>query len=238
MGDNDIPRVARLTAILTQLQTRRLTTAKQLSEQFGVSIRTVYRDIRSLEAAGVPVLTEEGKGYTLMEGYKVPPVMFTEGEANALITASGLLAHHADTSLKAQLDAAVAKVKAVLPYPAKEKADLLSGRIALSPALAAPASTSSLVAIQEALTSFRVLEITYTAGEGNEQTARAIEPFAFYFSLQESWLLIAWCRLRRDFRMFRLDRIGSLKMGDERFEPHKLTLAEYLADKQNNFRHP
>jgi predicted DNA-binding transcriptional regulator YafY len=86
MNDNDIKRVSRLTAIITQLQTKRLLTAAHLSMVFGVSIRTIYRDMKALEQAGVPIMTIEGKGYSLMEGYRVPPVMFTEAEANALIS--------------------------------------------------------------------------------------------------------------------------------------------------------
>ena len=78
MKDNDTKRLSRLTAILTQLQTKRLLTATALADKFGVSVRTIYRDIRALEQAGVPILTEDGKGYTLMEGYRIPPVMFTE----------------------------------------------------------------------------------------------------------------------------------------------------------------
>jgi len=74
MSDNETKRLSRLTAILTQLQTKRLLTATTLAEKFGVSIRTVYRDIRALEQAGVPIITEDGKGCSLMEGYKIPPV--------------------------------------------------------------------------------------------------------------------------------------------------------------------
>lgn len=91
MTDNDKKRLSRLTAILTQLQTKRLLTSTTLTEKFGVSVRTIYRDIRALEQAGVPILTEDGRGYTLMEGYKIPPVMFTENQANALILAEQLV---------------------------------------------------------------------------------------------------------------------------------------------------
>lgn len=83
----DKPRLIRLTAILTQLQSKRIVTAKDIAEKHNISIRTVYRDIRTLEQSGIPIITEEGKGYTLMEGYRLPPVLFTEEEANALITA-------------------------------------------------------------------------------------------------------------------------------------------------------
>ena len=87
MNDNDTKRLSRLVAILTQLQTRRLITSTKLAEKFGVSTRTIYRDLKALEQAGVPILTEDGKGYTLMEGYKIPPIMFSENQANALILA-------------------------------------------------------------------------------------------------------------------------------------------------------
>ena len=99
MKENDTKRLSRLTAILIQLQTKRLITSTGLAERFGVSVRTIYRDIKALEQAGVPVLTEEGKGYSLMEGYKVPPVMFSESEANALITVEQLVQKNSDRSL-------------------------------------------------------------------------------------------------------------------------------------------
>ena len=92
------PRLSRLTAILTQLQSSRLVTAKMLSEKHNVSIRTIYRDIRTLEKSGVPIVTEEGRGYSMMEGYQLPPVMFTEDEANALITAEQLVIKNKDAS--------------------------------------------------------------------------------------------------------------------------------------------
>src|SRR5580698_9183823 len=99
MNDKHIKRLSRLTAILIQLQTKRLLTSTALAERFSVSIRTIYRDIKVLEQAGVPILTEEGKGYSLMEGYRIPPVMFTENEANALITVEQLVLKNRDSSL-------------------------------------------------------------------------------------------------------------------------------------------
>src|SRR3989337_270374 len=98
MNQNDTKRLSRLIAMLTQLQTKRLLTATSLADKFNVSIRTIYRDIRALEQAGVPILTEDGKGYTLMEGYKIPPVMFSESQANALILAEQLVLQNKDAS--------------------------------------------------------------------------------------------------------------------------------------------
>ena len=77
MKDNNLKRLSRLTAILTQLQSKRIVTATSLAEKFDVNVRTIYRDIKALEESGVPIYTEEGKGYSLVEGYRIPPVMFT-----------------------------------------------------------------------------------------------------------------------------------------------------------------
>lgn len=124
MHDNDLKRVSRLTAILTILQTKRLFTAAELADKFSVSIRTIYRDIRALEQAGIPVLTEDGKGYSLMDGYRIPPIMFSESEANALVTAEKLVFKNGDSSLIREYTEAINKIKAVLRYSTKEKTDL------------------------------------------------------------------------------------------------------------------
>jgi len=238
MNENDIKRVSRLTAIVTQLQTKRLLTATQLSEKFSVSVRTIYRDIKALEQAGIPILTEDGRGYSLMEGYRIPPITFTENEANALITAEQLVLKNRDSSLIKEYSEAINKIKAVLLYSTKEKADLLSKRIAVSPAIPNTNTSGSLTLIQNALTAFKVLNIVYHSEEKEEKTTRNIEPFALYYNLQESWTLIAYCRLRKDYRMFRLSRISKIEPLDLSFTPHKLTLKEYLDSKEKNFQHP
>jgi predicted DNA-binding transcriptional regulator YafY len=129
MNDNDLKRLSRLTAILTQLQAKRLLTATELANKFSVSNRTIYRDIKALEQAGVPIITEDGKGYCIMDGYRIPPVMFTESEANALITAEQLILKNKDASFVKEYSEAITKIKSVLRNNTKDKADLLSNRI-------------------------------------------------------------------------------------------------------------
>lgn len=238
MNENDTKRLIRLTAILMQLQTKRLLTATYLADKFSVSVRTIYRDIRALEQAGVPIITEEGKGYTLMEGYKIPPVMFSENEANALITAEQLVLRSGDGSIIKEYTEAINKVKAVLTYSTKQKVDFLSKRIAISPGFVDTNTSDSLTLIQNALTNFKVLDITYHSDHKNEKTKRKIEPFALYYSLKESWTLIAFCRMRNDYRMFRLDRVLEIDQTELHFIPHKLTLQEYLAEKEKNYKTP
>ena len=111
---DDLKRLSRLTAILTQLQSRKIVTTAALAEKFGVSVRTIYRDVKALERAGVPILAEEGRGYSIMEGYRVPPVMFREQEALALITVEQIILRHKDTPLVAEFSGAVARIKSVL----------------------------------------------------------------------------------------------------------------------------
>ncbi len=238
MNNNDTKRISRLIAILTQLQTKRILTSTKLAQKFCVSVRTIYRDIKALEHAGVPILTEDGKGYSLMEGYKIPPVMFTESEANSLITAEQLVLKNRDSSLIKEYTEAINKIKAVLLYSTKEKVELLSNRIAVSPAIQHTNTSNSLALIQNALTTFEVLNIIYQAEHKGKKTEREIEPFALYYSLQESWTLIAYCRLRKDYRMFRLDRILKIQLSELFFEPHKMTLKEYLEEKEKNFTTP
>ena len=213
-------------------------TSTTLAEKFGVSVRTIYRDIRALEQAGVPILTEDGKGYSLMEGYRIPPVMFTENEANALITAEQLVLKNRDSSLIKEYTEAINKIKSILLYSTKDKVELLSNRIAVSPAIPHTNKSNSLTLIQNALTAFKVLNITYRSEHKEEKTERNIEPFALYYNLQESWTLIAYCRLRKDYRMFRLDRILKIEPLELIFKPHKLTLKDYLDYKEKNFKHP
>lgn len=225
MNDNDTKRLARLAAILTQLQTKRLLTATALAGKFGVSVRTIYRDIRTLEQAGVPIITEDGKGYTLMEGYRVPPVMFTEAQANALITAEQLVLKNKDTSFIKDYTEAIDKVKAVLKYSIQDKVNLLAERTRFDQNRNRERNSNNLSDLQFALTNFCLTKIEYT-NEQNKTTTRHIEPFALLST--ENWLLVAYCRLRKEFRFFRLDRIGKLELLADKFEPHRMTLQEYF----------
>ncbi len=225
MNDNDTKRLSRLTAILTQLQTKRLLTSTALADKFGVSVRTIYRDIRTLEQAGVPIIAEDGKGYTLMEGYRIPPVMFTEAQANALITAEQLVLKNKDTSFIKDYTEAIDKIKTVLKYSIQDKANLLSERTRFDQNINRERNSNNLSDLQFALTNFRLTKIEYT-NEQNKTTTRHIEPFALLST--ENWLLVAYCRLRKEFRFFRLDRIKKMEVLTDKFEPHGMTLQEYF----------
>src|SRR5579864_6209767 len=114
MENQDTKRFTRLIEIFLILQSKKISTSTTLAKRLNVSVRTIYRDIKALEQAGVPILTEEGKGYSIMEGYRIPPIMFTELEATALVTAEQLILKNSDSSLIRHYTDAVNKVRAVL----------------------------------------------------------------------------------------------------------------------------
>lgn len=229
MGE-DKPRLARLTAIMTQLQSKRIVTARDIADKHGVSIRTVYRDVRTLEKSGIPIVTEEGKGYSIMEGYKLPPVMFTEQEANALITAEQLISKNKDKSLTDHYRSAVEKIKAVLKHTQKDKSELLTERLQIRTNIEKGQTSTSLIQLQSAITNYNITEIDYLSLQ-NKQTHRAIEPFALLHT-QDNWICIAYCRLRKEMRAFRLDCIREITVQSDCFEPHKMTLQEYFEEKR------
>ena len=230
------PRLSRLTAILTQLQSKRIVTAKHLAERHNVSIRTIYRDIRTLEKSGIPIVTEEGKGYSIMEGYHLPPVLFTEDEANALITIEQLAIKNKDLSLSKNVTSAIEKIKAILKYSQKGNADLLTDRIYFGGNQHEGKSSNNLMQIQSAIIHFQILKIEYNSSE-KKRTTRNIEPFAIY-SINGNFLLIAFCRLRNDFRAFRIDFIEKLVPQDETFTPHNMSLQKYFEDYVQGQRDP
>lgn len=225
-NQNDTKRISRLTAIITQLQTKRLLTASELAAQFSVSVRTIYRDIKALEQAGIPIYVEEGKGFKLMAYYRLAPVMFTESEANALIMAEQLVLNNKDASFIKAYSAAIDKIKSVLMLNVKDNALLLSERTQYDQIRNIERTSDHLSALQFELTHFLLTRIEYT-NAANKASSRTIEPFAL-LSTQANWLLVAWCRLRQAFRYFRLDRIAKLEILSEKFTPHEMTLQDYF----------
>ena len=224
---DNISRLSRLTAIQLKLQCNLYVSVEQLSKEFNISKRTVYRDFLALEQANVPIIAVEGKGYTLMDGYKIPPVMFTETEANALIFAQKMMEKTKDESLINEFNKAIDKVKAVLRSEEKSKADFLANRTFIGKNWQNIKTSNFLSVIQRALTNFNVLKIAYKKESDLEPILREIEPFAIYHSFSEDWIVVAWCRLRMEFRNFRIDRIKTISCLPEKFNPHKITIEEY-----------
>ncbi|MGI4862811.1 MAG: helix-turn-helix transcriptional regulator [Janthinobacterium lividum] len=225
-------RFDRIMAILVQLQAKRQVLGTALAARFGVSLRTIYRDLRTVEAAGVPLTSEAGVGYSLADGYRLPPVMFTRDEATALLTAEKLATHLTDTRTAQLGQAAMDKLRAVLRRPDRDYLEALSPRIHIARSrLAKPLLLENDDAHQRLLAAIatqRVVQLRYQAGSTGLTTERAIEPIGLY--LGQSWHVVAYCRLRQEFRDFRLDRIAHQHVLDETFAPRPETLQQYWQD--------
>lgn len=222
-------RIDRLTAILIQLQSKKIVKAEEIANRFQISIRTVYRDVKALMEAGVPIGSEAGIGYFIVDGYYLPPVMFTEEEASAMMMAGKLVERMTDQSVRAAFEGALYKIKAVLNEAQKEHLNLLQDHIeVLKPQLPAAEKNIFLTELQKAVAGKQVTELEYISNHQNELTLREVEPIGlFYYSA--AWHLIAWCRLRNGFRDFRCDRIKDLKNIGKVFEPRSIsTLQEYF----------
>jgi len=211
-------RVDRLYAIVTVLQSKRVVRAEDLAARFNISIRTVYRDIRALEEGGIPIGAEAGIGYFLTEGFHLPPVMFTHQEARALLLAGKLLEKQTDLSTMEYFTSAITTVRAVLDTEKKDELEGLEQKILVNPFPSAKPSVGDLRLdeVKEALANNYVIKLNYYAFGTGEATEREVEPIGicYYYS---SWHLIAYCRLRKDYRDFRLDRATGLKVLSERF---------------------
>ncbi|SEJ82936.1 WYL domain-containing protein [Cyclobacterium xiamenense] len=154
--------------------------------------------------------------------------MFTEKEANALIFGEKMIAKTKDQSLIYEFIKATDKIKAVLRTSEREKADFLANRTIIGKNWKEERTSNHLSDIQKALTNFQVIQIEYKKEGATENSSRKLEPFAIYHNTSENWVLIAWCRLRKEFRSFRIDRIQKLLYLPEKFIPHKMTLDEYV----------
>jgi len=231
-------RIDRLAAILIQLQSRSLVKAQDIAKKFSISLRTVYRDVKALEEAGVPVIGEAGTGYRLMDGYKLPPVMFNMDEATALLTASKLVQSKTDAGISKHFTAALDKIRAILRHSEKDHMEEIDDHIAVMthPSIVhQPKAELHLQAILKAIGGSSVLEINYTSVEKNESTRRKVEPVGIYY-LGSHWYLIAFCRMRKDYRNFRTDKITQLsitaEVNSKTHPPLQSFISQMSADRQ------
>lgn len=222
-------RIDRLHAILTHLQSKKKVKAREVADRFQISLRTVYRDVKALEESGVPVIGEAGSGYTIMEGYRLPPVMFTQEEASALLMGAKLAEQLTDASVKKYFDAALFKIKAILRTTDKDYVDQLTDHIEVLQSRLPADHTSNqyLAAMQKAIVDKKVIFLRYQANSHEEITERLVEPIGLcYYSL--NWHLIGWCRLRNGYRDFRLSRIVRVQLKEETFKNAHPSLKEYI----------
>ena len=204
--------------------------AEEIANRFEISLRTVYRDVKALMEAGVPIGSEAGTGYFIVDGYHLPPVMFSQDEASAMMMAGKLVERMTDQSVRTAFDGALLKIKSVLNEAQKDHLESLQDHIEVfRPQMNLPAQSGNfLTDLQKAVAGKQVVYLDYFSSNQNEQTQRDVEPIGlFYYSA--AWHLIAWCRLRNGFRDFRCDRIKEMKATGQTFDPRSIsTMQEYF----------
>lgn len=222
-------RFDRITAILIQLQSRRIVKAQDLADRFDISLRTVYRDMNSLAEAGVPLLSEAGVGYSIMDGYRLPPVMFTKEEARTFITAEKLMEKYTDLSTMSQYQSAMYKIKSVLKTSDKTMIESLENRIQVRPNgyTFNAASNNTLDNLVRSISEKKVAKISYTAMGATEPGERLIEPVGIYHETNY-WYTVAFCHLRNAYRNFRSDRIANIEITAQSFLHKHAPLDDFL----------
>ena len=218
-------RADRLFRIVQHLRGRRLTTAAFLAGRLGVSLRTVYRDVRDLSLSGVPVEGEAGVGYRLKSGFDVPPLMFTLDEIEALAVGARMVEAWGGPVLAESARTAIEKIVAALP--ADRRAAVEQTRL-YAPGFHVDAkSMGRLESVRSAIGKRSVLRLDYRDANG-KGSARDVWPLALYF-WGGSWTIGAWCETREDFRNFRVDRIAELAALERRYRDQAgRRLADFL----------
>lgn len=202
-------RAERLLELMQALRRhRRPVSGAALARELKISIRTLYRDIGSLQAQGAHIDGEPGMGYVLRPGFMLPPLMFSEEEIEALVLGSRWVADRADAELAAAARNLLAKIGAVLPADLRHELD--SSALLVGPGGPLAAGDAELPKIRRAIRAQRKVQIRYRDTKG-EQTTRVIWPFALGF-FDRVRVVAAWCELRSDLRHFRTDRIVGLEV--------------------------
>lgn len=209
----------RLFDIIQILRDGKLHRAQDIAARLEVSVRTIYRDMDTLVASGVPVSGERGVGYMVTEAITLPPLTLTSAELEALNLGMAIVAEAADPDLKAAAEALAAKIDAVLPERTVAEAD--AWKFAVYPFADAARGFSHMPTLRAAIKARQKLRLTYHS-KGDRVTSRVIRPLHMEY-WGRVWTLTAWCELRAGFRVFRVDLIQSAEALPELFvdEPGK-----------------
>ncbi|QXD13722.1 YafY family transcriptional regulator [Rhodocaloribacter litoris] len=231
-----VNRTERLFATILLLQNRPNMTSRDLAEHFGVSRRTIFRDLRALSESGVPLTYAEGGGYEILEGYQLPPLMLTAREAATLLVGTEFMKLQSDASLREDADAVALKIRSVLPREIREYIDRLRDRTVLDPywlhaVQQEEEEEGRWYRLSEAVARQRAVIMEYYVESRDELTRRRVDPLGLVY-YTDHWNLIAFDHLREDIRNFRLDRIRSMHVLMERFEwPEGFDLARHLEER-------
>lgn len=219
-------RAERLFEIVQMLRGGRLRTAQRMAQHLEVSVRTIYRDLDALVATGAPIDGERGVGYILREGLLMPPLAFTSDELQALALGARLVSGWGDQDMAHAANEVLAKVDAVVAEG--QRAELWRQEIQVFSTRIDSASRAALSLIRHAVRRRSKLEFHYAGDASDQGTTRIVRPLGLEI-WGHAWTMTAWCELRSDFRVFRVDRITRLLVLAETFRPEAgRTLQDYM----------
>jgi len=234
MLDESPKRFDRIIAILIQLQSKKIVKAQELADRFEVSLRTIYRDIRTLEASGVPIYGEAGIGYSLVDGYRLPPVMFTREEASSFIAAEKLMQKFIDKELGQHYQSAMFKLKSVLQNSDKDWVSSIESNVLIQPTMGNLFNENvpnAMAILFKSIADKTQVKLNYQAFEAETSSERTIEPVGIFHD-HNNWYVLGFCHLRNDYRQFRTDRIEGIQKTDLPFTQEHQPLETFL-DKEN-----
>ncbi|MFT5646705.1 MAG: putative DNA-binding transcriptional regulator YafY [Aureispira sp.] len=223
----------RVISTLILLQTKKIIKASNLSERFGISLRTVYRDISTLKNAGIPIIGDPGIGYSIMDGYRLPPIMFNEGEALALLTAEKFIGKITDKTTQASYSEAMTKIKAILRSTDKQSLAVLEDSISFSN-YTLWENKSYLQDLFKSIASKVVLKIDYQKADGST-SSRKVESIGCYHQYN-NWYLVAYCQNRAAYRTFKMNRILHLQVLEQHFDTEHISLQNYIDQQTQAWR--
>ncbi|MGA2107506.1 MAG: YafY family protein [Syntrophorhabdales bacterium] len=227
-------RAERLLDLLQSLRRRRYAVrGRDLAEELGISLRTLYRDIATLQAQGASIEGEAGIGFILRPGYTLPPLMFTPEEIEAMVLGARWVIDRADECLAIAARNALSKIGAVVPPNLKES--LETGTL-LVPTQSRPAVDGKFIeCIRKAIREETKMALTYR-DLSDQLTQRVVWPFALAF-FDQALIVVAWCEMRRDFRHFRADRVESWNETKTNYPRGRLALLREWQEKEGIPRH-
>ncbi|TJZ53664.1 YafY family transcriptional regulator [Sphingobacterium olei] len=231
-------RFDRIVEILIQLQSKRIVKAKELSARFEVSLRTIYRDIKSLEQAGVPIIGEAGAGYSLVEGYKLPPVIFTKEEAMSFVAAEKLTQKFLDKSISDHFTTAMYKVKAVLKINDKDIVAAIENQIVMNKSnydIFNHEVPHAFTTFFESIANRIQIKLCYRGVSDDLPQTRIIEPIGLFHE-SGFWYIAAYCLNREAYRQFRADRIHAIALTSISYSKEHISIGDFLAGRTENIQ--
>lgn len=209
--------------ILMLQDSKKKLTADQLAETFGVSRRTIFRDLRALSEVNVPVTWDEFSGYGVVSGYRIPPLMFTSKELATVLVGLNFVKSQVDKELVDDAKGVEIKIRNVLPDDLKQYMNSLDNRTVIDPFMyfgSEKKKGGSWYEISNAISKNKKIEFSYKSKSSKKYTIRVVDPYLLVF-YKDHWNMIGFSEKREDIRNFVLDRITNLKILDQNFEPDR-----------------